>query len=244
MSRRIVAFVALAVVLATLFVRLGFWQLDRREERRAANDRIRSRLAMPVASFADLVRGRSATFDTTGPSGDLDAPWDRHAVVAGTPDYANEFVVSGRSRGGSPGVHVFTPVRVPGLDRAVLVNRGWVYAADAATADLSRWREDRGAFSGYTQRMPRGHAASPTGGVRGRSIRPLRHDGVERLLPYSFDELYLVSRDSAGNTAPARLPEPDSSDGPHLSYAIQWFCFAAIALVGAAVVAARASKVR
>ena len=51
--------------------------------------------------------------------------------------------------------------------------------------------------------------------------------------------MYLVAQDSAGANAPIRLPPPRLDDGPHLSYAIQWFAFAAIALAGAVVVARR-----
>jgi surfeit locus 1 family protein len=31
---------------------------------------------------------------------------------------------------------------------------------------------------------------------------------------------------------PRRLPPPELTNGPHLSYAIQWFSFAAIVLIG------------
>ena len=37
----------------------------------------------------------------------------------------------------------------------------------------------------------------------------------------------------------ARLPPPALDEGPHLSYAIQWFSFAAIALIGGTAVAVR-----
>jgi cytochrome oxidase assembly protein ShyY1 len=38
---------------------------------------------------------------------------------------------------------------------------------------------------------------------------------------------------------PARRELPVLDDGPHRSYAVQWFCFAAIALGGAAAVIRR-----
>jgi cytochrome oxidase assembly protein ShyY1 len=63
---------------------------------------------------------------------------------------------------------------------------------------------------------------------------------IAPLLPYPVHSLYLVARDSAaGDSVPVRLEPPVLSDGPHLSYAIQWFAFAAIALVGAAAVIRR-----
>lgn len=222
MNRRIAVFVALAVVLAALFIRLGFWQLDRLRQRRARNDTLRAQLSLPVTSFAQLPD--SATL--------------RRATLEGTPDYANEIVVTGRSRDGSPGVHLLTPVRPSNGDSVVLVNRGWAYAPDAATVDQARWREARSTFSGYVQRIPGGAALRTSRGER--SLRGLTLSGVRAVLPYSVASRYLVSQDTPADTAPARLPAPALDDGPHLSYAIQWFSFATIALVGAGIVTARA----
>ena len=39
---------------------------------------------------------------------------------------------------------------------------------------------------------------------------------------------------------PVLLPEPDQDEGPHLSYAVQWFLFAAIGVVGWPLVLRRA----
>lgn len=215
-------FVALAVALAALFVRLGFWQLARLGERRAVNAITAARLAHSETPFEQLRREAE--------------PARRRSVLEGTPDTANEFMVTGRSRDGSPGVHIVTPVRVAGNDTAVLVNRGWVYAPDAATADLARWREHRTEFHGYALQLS---ATGLPSVVKGRTLRPLGVEGVRKLVPYPVRDLYLVSEDSQTDHTPARLPLPALDEGPHLNYAIQWFSFAAIALVGAAIVATR-----
>jgi surfeit locus 1 family protein len=224
-----VAFVALATVLAALFVRLGVWQLDRRAERRAMNQTIADRLRIPAVPFEELASASNAT--------------NRRATVRGTPDVDNEIIVTARSRNGSPGVHILTPMRVAGSDTAVLVNRGWVYSADAATVHLDRWRERRPAFTGFTQRFPLADPAAASGrlgAARERAVRVLSIPAIARLLPYPVHALYLVARDSAaGDSVPVRLEPPVLSDGPHLSYAIQWFAFAAIAFIGAAVVVRR-----
>ena len=234
MKARLGAFVALSVALAALFIRLGFWQLDRRAERRRENDFVRAQLARPVVPYQELIRKSAVTPTREALLVDTAlAPWSRRTTVTGRPDYDEEFVVTGRSRNGSPGVHIFTPLRVDGVRNAVLVNRGWVYSPDAATVDLRKWRENRETFTGYTVQMPWGHSASI---VKGRGIRPLYHNGVTRVLPYQFQGLYVVAQDSGTPEAPARLSLPALDDGPHLSYAIQWFCFAAIALGGAVIV--------
>ena len=223
MPARIVAFIGVAFLLAALFVRLGFWQLDRLEQRRAVNATVEAQLARPPIPFAAL-QGDSAF---------------RRVIVTGTPDTANEILHVGRSRAGSPGVHILTPMRLPGSDTAVLVNRGWIYAPDAASADLTRWRETRTEFSGFA--MPLSDTTRGTN-PSGRRVRALDHDALQALLPYPVSASYVVAEDSAGADAPVRLARPVLGNGPHLSYAIQWFCFAAIAAGGAVVIAIRVRR--
>jgi surfeit locus 1 family protein len=221
-STRLIAFVALAVGLAAFFVAMGFWQLARVDERRAANDIIRAALVLPSVPVASL--------------GHANVPANRYVIVEGIPDYDHEFVHAGRSRNGSPGVHIFTPVRT-GETTAVLVNRGWIYSADAATIDLARWREERQVFRGYTREMPSGDSVSRAPPLR--RVRALSHHAIRPLIPYRLSRFYVVSQDSANERTPARLAEPELTQGRHLGYAIQWFCFAAIALIGAGVVVRR-----
>jgi len=224
-NRTIGAFVVLAFALGVLFVRLGFWQLDRRRERQQVNARVEARLAQQPVGFAMLPRDSSGAF--------------RRAVVEGEPDYDHEIVFAGRSRNGSPGVHLITPVRIAG-DRAVLVNRGWVYSPDAATVDRARWRESRTRFSGFTQVIAGGDTTSR---VKERTLRRMAMPAIRQLVPYPVDDRFLVAQDSAAEAAPVRLDLPALDEGPHLSYAIQWFCFAAIAFGGAIVVVRRARRV-
>lgn len=224
MPRRIIVFSVIAVVLATLFVRLGFWQLGRLSERRAENGKIAIRLTRPEVAWTEL--------------GGMDSADFRRTIVAGIADTAAEFTILGRSRKGSPGVWIITPVRIAGDSVAVLVNRGWVYAPDAATVDLNRWRERRTEYHGYVHRI----ASAPTR-VKGRALRVFGTSGVDSLLPYPFAPLYLVAQDSGAiDSTPARLPMPVLDNGPHLNYAIQWFAFAVIAFGGAGLVAVRSRR--
>lgn len=221
MNYRTGAFIALALLSAALFVRLGVWQFDRHQQRKTFNADRAARLAQAPAPFDSIRRLREG--------------WLRQAVVQGEPDSLREFLITGRSRNGSPGVHIMTPVRMADNDTAVLVNRGWVYAPDAATADLSRWRESRTSFAGHTDTLP-----TPAGPpqLKNHGLRSLSAAGVDSLLPYPFYSLYLIAHDSVPGAAdvPARLSQPALDGGSHLSYAIQWFCFAAIAIGGAVIV--------
>jgi surfeit locus 1 family protein len=210
------------VVLALIFARLGIWQVDRLQQRRARNTEVRARYAAAPVPFERL--GDTLSY--------------RRVVVTGTPDYANEVVLTGRSRDGSPGVYFLTPVRPPAGDTAIIVIRGWAYSPDAATIDQTRWRESRTSFSGYVSTLAEGPATPSSRGTR--AIRTLTAAGVRSFVTYPVSSRYVVSQDQQADTTPARLPPPALDDGPHLSYAIQWFSFATIAVVGAGVVAARA----
>src|SRR3954471_21271053 len=157
-------FVALAVVFAALFVRLRFWQLDRLGQRRALNRQILQRVSRRPVAFDRLTD--SANFVPV--------------TVTGTPDYANELVYAGRSRNGSPGVYLLTPLRRPGDSPAVIVVRGWVYSPDAATVVLERWHEARTTFAGYAMTLP-GRSAPA---AKDRKIRVLTAPAIRSSLPY------------------------------------------------------------
>jgi surfeit locus 1 family protein len=231
MPRRLVLFLLFAGVLAAGCIRLGFWQLGRLSQRRARNRVVTGRLAEPLVPISAL-RADSASVL-------------RKVSVTGTSDFENEIVLAARSYQGSPGVYLFTPVRRPDSDTAVLVNRGWIYAPDGVSVDLRGWRESTTTFVGYAELLPLGNANEPSGMLRrdARIARQLDLATLTSMLPYPVSRLYVVAT-TQDTTRPvsqrvARLPSPALDEGPHLSYALQWFAFATIALVGGAIVAVR-----
>jgi surfeit locus 1 family protein len=225
--RRTVVFVLFAIVMAAICVRLGFWQLSRRRQRLAMNARIESRIGAAAVPIATL-------------TGDTSAIRFRQAHVEGVPDYDHEIALTLRGNNGSPGVDLITPIRVAGEDSAVLVNRGWAYSPDGMTVDFSKLHDRDSAFTGYVDVFD----ASGADSLRGRGISRMSYEAIARTMPYPVKRVYLVAiGDSAGGgslVVRLRLPRLDS--GPHLSYAIQWFGFATVALIGAAIVAARTMR--
>ena len=126
--------------------------------------------------------------------------------------------------------------RAEASDTAVLVNRGWVYAADGATIDEERFRERDSVFVGYAEVYP-----SPTGTTyagKPKILARLGADAAARAIPYPIALFYVVELGDSTGAADraARLTVPPLDEGPHASYAVQWFAFAAIALAGAAFV--------
>jgi surfeit locus 1 family protein len=220
-------FCSLAIAAAALFIRLGFWQVARLHERQARNAVVAAQQRRTPIPFADLPR-------------DTAAAHYRQARIVGRFDYEHELVLTSRTRHGSPGVELLTPVRVAGSDTAVLVDRGWVYSPDAGTVDRSRWRElDSASVIGYVETYTP-DAGATTSATDPRIVRRLSRQQLAGKLPYPLAPYYLVSiGDSGSTTHPARREIPVLDDGPHRSYAVQWFSFAIIALGGAAAVVRR-----
>lgn len=233
-TRAGVAGTLLAVAAATVCVRLGFWQLDRLEQRVATNVLLEERMeAAPIAMT-------TARIDTAG------LPYRRVELV-GEYDHGREIVRAGRARQGTPGVHVLTPLRLAD-GSAVLVNRGWLPSQDGATVDLAPFREEGPVrLVGLALPFPEARGGDPRAAAAraGEEIRVgeegefrrvwYRLDGEEVRAQYPYDvaPFYVQALpDEAAPPRPIRIPLPALDKGPHLGYAIQWFGFATIALGG------------
>ena len=109
---------------------LGFWQLDRLEQRRAFNQQRSVALAAPPLELTGAPL----------PAGDLR---DRQAVAYGSFDYTHQVAIRNQNYQGQPGFYLVTPLRFSGSEMAVLVNRGWI---PVAAADPATWRnlDERG----------------------------------------------------------------------------------------------------
>ena len=231
MSRWTLLFCAVALAAATLFLRLGAWQLDRLHLRQANNATIAEQRLNNVVPVQRMPR-------------DTGKAHYRSARVDGRFDYEHELVFSNRTRRGSPGVELLTPVRLPGTDTAVLVNRGWVYSPDGGSVDRDRWREgDSAHVTGYVELFST--EALPPPSADSRIMRRMNRDAIEARIPYPLAPFYLVIvGDTADRTHPARRDLPAIAEGPHRSYAFQWFSFAIIALGGAGIAIYRDRQLR
>ncbi len=240
---RIVLPIVAAIVIATGCVSLGLWQLDRLAQRRAENAVTRAQLASEPIAVRDL---RGATV----------AP-HRRVALEGRYDFSNEMLLTSRTHRGAPGVNIITPLRLAGRDTAILVNRGWVYSPDGTTIDLDGWREaDRADGTGYTLALTRDERGGDIGSAsHPRAIRRLDPVGISERLPYPVAPVYIVLLAGAGDSTrraqleqsrvavaggpapsgiPTRMQAPALDEGPHWSYAVQWFAFAFIAIAGVA----------
>jgi surfeit locus 1 family protein len=224
-TRRWIVLTAVVAVAVAVMVSLGFWQLQRRHSVREDNARVRARLALPAAPLSTVL----------GPGVDPASVVFRRVTISGRYDRVSEILLRNRSHNGQPGSHFLTPLRQPdGL--AIVVDRGWVPlelvgAQEEATrppvlvpvtvVGVLFPSERKGVFA---------PSIPPTG--RLTTIPRIDVQRIARQLEYPVAPLY-VRLQSQTPAQPGALPVPpglpDLGEGPHLSYAVQWFLFATVA---------------
>lgn len=215
----------LALGLVVLFVNLGFWQLRRLEQRRDYVAEVQERAMLEPARLEEALRGEFLEYRTVTATGVFDA--------------GEEVLLRGRSLDGQPGYNILTPL-VLGDGSAVLVERGWVsYGTETVpvvgapppageVAVTGRLREPGGPAEGtFGPRDPAEGELEQTYYV---DVQRLQPQMPYELVP-AYIELVTVEPPHPAEL-PLPLPEPVLDEGPHLGYAIQWFSFAVIGVVG------------
>ena len=227
-----------ALGMSGLFIRLGFWQLSRRAESLAGAEARLERFAQPPFEWLD---GRALPDDTAGILG-------RKAHLTGRWDFGREVIIRSRMLEGRPGVEVLTPMLLGEAgNKAIMVLRGWLPAPDGLRADLaSAWPADLEAARSHVTQVEgvlvssRDGRGGPLVYVTVANTEHLALGGldlaqVRQHVDYEVSNFVLRASDpEASESALRPAHEIESRSGRNLSYALQWFSFAAITLIGTA----------
>jgi len=221
------------------FVLLGQWQLRRNQERQEIDQRITVRVAAQPRPLADL-------FAELGLDGDeLDL---RPATATGTYRLDDEVILQARTLGGRSGNEVLTPLDL-GDGTAVVVDRGWV-PLDVVGPPVEGAEPPPGTVTvtGYlrpTQVRGGFGPVDPPAGDLDRVIR-VDLDRLQQQIDLDLAPVYLVLSDQRPAQTvgfPIALPAPEPGGGPpHLAYAVQWFAFAGVVLVGYPILLRRTAR--
>lgn len=221
-SRQWVVRIVGGLVLATAFVLLGLWQLDRNEQRQARNAAIQAGLEQPAETIEDML--------APGEPVATDQEW-RTVLVSGRYDESGQLALRLRPQGGQAGIHVLTPL-VTDSGTTVLVDRGFLAASGADVPELPAPPQGEVDVVGRVR-------SSEDGGERtgDPSTGMIRYVDLDVLAAAMSRPLYggwleLVDQDPPPEQTLALVPPPELESGPHLSYAIQWFAFAVIGVGG------------
>ncbi len=223
-------FTTLLVLAGTaVCARLGIWQLDRLDQRRAFNTQVET---MRAADMLDLNKELPL---------DIDSMEWRSVAVTGEYDFENQVVIRNQYNGNQYGYHIITPLLFNG--GAVLVDRGWIPADGNSTP--SDWRKyDEIGQQNVTGQIRIGQAQSIIGGVADPELSPdqtrmdawnnLNLERIAQQIPYPILTVYVQPNTEDAASAPpiAFQPIVELTEGSHFGYALQWLTFATILFVG------------
>jgi cytochrome oxidase assembly protein ShyY1 len=216
-----------ALFSAAVTVRLGLWQLDRLAQRREVNFQLASRLvAEPIR-----LPGPLSAAPPTG--ADLREIEFRPVVLRGYWDFTRERALTNQFWQGQLGLDVVAPFVLETGQQEVLVDRGWLPAAEV---DPTRWEHFR------PPQRPGLVAVEVRGYVRLDSPRigweELRRDAQTpgiTLLPFHVVEEPPLSTVAVTHDQPLpykRLPVASIGEGVHAIAAAQWFLISGIIVLG------------
>ena len=216
----------LVIILLAVFIRLGIWQLDRRQQRLAAN-----------AEYLAQISQSPVSLDDSYLAADPEEMVDRSANAQGFYDLDQQILLTQQSWLGRPGAHMITPLVLEDGQTAVLVDRGWIPSADAEQNDLSQFDEPGPQTINGTIQLSQVLSGGRKTEVDGPQRNWYRVDveAIQKQMPYRLLPFYLIQTPPEGvqETLPYRVAvEFDLSEGPHLGYAFQWFLFAAVLAIG------------
>lgn len=219
--------VTLVVLLGMgVLARLGVWQLDRLEQRKARNATLVQQLSLPPLALP----GEPLPHNLA----DLK---NRQANARGEFDFSHQVALLYQNRMNVPGVHLIAPLVIEGTSQAVLVDRGWL-PIDQADPDNWPLYDELGPVSvtGFIQ-LSQTLPARAGDDVQQIPSEPLSEwyrvdiEAIQAQVPYELLPIYILQlpHGEIDTVLPYQVEtEFDLSNGPHMGYAIQWFLFALI----------------
>jgi surfeit locus 1 family protein len=217
-------------------IRLGIWQLDRLQQRRAFNAQFESAHTEPALDLTEGVPQDIASME-----------W-RSAKVSGEYDFENQIVLRNQYNGDQYGYHLLTPLLFSpstGSGQAkntVFVDRGWIPAEGNPT--FSDWHKyDESGIVTVVGQIRLGQTKPAFGGVadtlpaNGAKLEVWNNADLGQIanqMPYPVLPVYIQPEADPSDTEPPIpfQPEVEITEGPHMGYALQWFTFATILFVG------------
>ncbi len=210
---------ALTVAFCAAFIALGNWQTRRAAERRALGASYDAALRAPAVELpAAPVRPAEYAH--------------RRVAVRGRFVAEQTILLEFKRRRGRLGYEVVTPLRFAGTDLHVLVDRGWV-AARPEPGQLPEIRTPAGelrlegiALARLPQALDLERGPPP-----GRVWPNLRIDDVRTATGLRLQPLVIEQLSDTGDGLLREWPRPDLDAARNDAYALQWYSFAAVAVV-------------
>jgi surfeit locus 1 family protein len=215
------AWLAVYLLLTALLLRLGFWQLQRSEQKRDFLARQEQALVAPPLALNDRPQ-------LTLAEGEY-----RQVNVRGQYDYAHQLLIDNQIVDAKAGYWVMTPFLPDGQSQAILVNRGWV-AANAERRQLPDigFHDAVQAIQGRINHFPEPGIKLAGGGDPGNDwpavVQYIDVASLAGHLGYAVRD-FQIELDTQQPGGYLRRWKVGATISPekHLGYAVQWFGLAA-----------------
>jgi cytochrome oxidase assembly protein ShyY1 len=206
----------LLAFLIYLFIELSGWQFDRYHQRIDRND-----------DFVTAIAGDPIPIENVSQMNNL-KQWGKVSLSGQYLD-AESKLVRKRYLKNSLGFWVLTPFQLANKE-IILVNRGWIPSANSSTSALAipNSPTQQVLIEGFLQPMEK-FKASPAD----LPTNQINDINIEKFKVNIYPNFYV----QVGKSNPAEkdigiIYLPEVSNGPHLSYAIQWLLFALLLPIG------------
>ncbi len=225
-SRRWAGYLALTVAFAIVCSFLGMWQFARRAEARAEISRIDANYDATPVPIGEALPALD--------SFDVDQRW-LPVELNGSYLADRELLVRNRPFNGQPGFEVLTPLLLDSGE-VFVVDRGWVPTGSDQDAPDSVPAPPAGPVT-VIARLKAGEPTLPSRETVAGSgqIPTINLPQVEEIVgsaTYTGAYGIVAAESPEPEVTPAHAFRPVRDEGPHLSYAFQWFVFALLAFVG------------
>jgi surfeit locus 1 family protein len=206
------------LVFVALTIGLGNWQ----RHRAAAKDELRAQVEassrQAPLDLAVLPDGASARF--------------RRVRVEGTFDAAHQILIDNKVHAGRAGYDVVTPLRVVPSGADVLVDRGWV-AQGPSRANLPRVPVPSGStmVEGRINQPPARYIELAKGAASGPLVENLDIDRIAASTGLTLAPFIIEQTGDTGDGLVRDWPAPDFGAEQNRSYMLQWYAFAALAVI-------------
>jgi cytochrome oxidase assembly protein ShyY1 len=226
LTKRWFGYLALAIAFAISCVLLGQWQLDRRAEAVAAIDRVARNYDARPLPLTDVLRTTTAFTDSQ--------EWTP-VILNGTYLSSAELLVRNRTLdvSGAVGFEVLTPLKLDD-GRVFIIDRGWIPTGSQHDTPDSVPVAPVGEVR-VIARLARGEPTLTGKSAPAGQIATINLPTISRLIgtpTYTGAYGLMASESPSAATRPVASSKPTPDEGPHLSYAVQWFVFALFGFLG------------
>lgn len=210
------------ILLVTLGILLGNWQMRRADEKRAIEARLAERQAQ-----APLVLG--------GTLQDVAAIEYRHVTVQGEFDRDWPLYLDNRPQDGNAGFYVLMPFKIAGTQMHVLVQRGWVAVDPRQRSKVAAPEPPAGTVSiegiairnpGHVMQLGQAPAVQPSAILQNLTV-----EEFAAASKFNMQPLVIEQGGAQQDGLVRQWPKPSVGIERHLGYAFQWYALAAMAFL-------------